>query len=70
MPIVFVWSSPNEKGLTAAAKNNVLKGVADTGLEFEVIHRFRAFCGPDTIFGSATISILGIATPPPVPHYS
>lgn len=38
MPIVFVWSSPNEKGLTAAAKNNILKGVADAGREFEVIH--------------------------------
>lgn len=33
MSILVVWSSPNTDGLTAAAKNKVIKGILAAGKE-------------------------------------
>lgn len=38
MSILIIWASPNEDGLTAAAKDQVLKGISATGAKTEVIN--------------------------------
>ena len=37
----IVWSSPNENGLTATAKNQMKKGLAEAGVQVEEIHLNR-----------------------------
>lgn len=37
MAIAVIWSSPNEDGLTAAAKNNVIEGIRQAGKKAEEI---------------------------------
>ena len=39
--VAVVWSSPNEDGLTAAAKNQVARGLADAGALVTEIHLNR-----------------------------
>ena len=41
MKVVIVWSSPNEDGLTAAAKNQMKKGLSEAGVLAEEIHLNR-----------------------------
>ncbi|MBP5193017.1 MAG: flavodoxin family protein [Eubacterium sp.] len=36
--VVVLWSSPNVDGLTASAKNEILKGLEESGAEIEEIH--------------------------------
>ena len=36
--IAVVWSSPNEDGLTASAKDQFVKGLTDAGAQIEEIH--------------------------------
>lgn len=36
--VVVIWSSPNTDGLTATAKNQFIKGLANEGTEIEEIH--------------------------------
>lgn len=36
--VAVVWSSPNEEGLTASAKNQFIKGLVNEGAEIEEIH--------------------------------
>jgi multimeric flavodoxin WrbA len=38
MAILVVWASPNEDGLTASAKDHVVKGIKATGGEAEILH--------------------------------
>lgn len=38
MSILVIWASPNKDGLTAAAKDQVLGGIAKAGAEAEVVH--------------------------------
>lgn len=35
---VVIWSSPNAEGLTASAKNQVVKGLEESGVRVEEIH--------------------------------
>ena len=35
MSILVVWASPNQDGLTSAAKDNILKGLSEAGGEAE-----------------------------------
>ena len=39
--VVIVWSSPNTDGLTASAKNQIMKGLADAGVQAGEIHLNR-----------------------------
>ena len=39
--VAIVWSSPNEDGLTANAKNQIMNGLAETGVQVEEIHLNR-----------------------------
>ena len=36
--VAVIWSSPNDDGLTASAKNQFMKGLIDAGAEIEEIH--------------------------------
>ncbi len=36
--VTVIWSSPNEDGLTASAKNKFIKGLAGAGAEIQEIH--------------------------------
>ena len=36
--VVIVWSSPNDDGLTAAAKNRIKDGLAEAGVQAEEVH--------------------------------
>jgi len=36
--ILVIWASPNENGLTAAAKDKILDGISVAGVEAETIH--------------------------------
>ncbi len=36
--VVVIWSSPNVDGLTASAKEQFIKGLANAGAEIEEIH--------------------------------
>lgn len=38
MKVAVVWSSPNVDGLTAAAKNQFIKGLVNAGAEIDEIH--------------------------------
>ena len=38
MSILVVWASPNQDGLTSAAKDNILKGLSEAGGEAEALH--------------------------------
>ena len=38
MSILVVWASPNQDGLTSAAKDNILKGLTEAGGEAEALH--------------------------------
>ena len=38
MKVVIVWSSPNENGLTASAKESFLSGLKKAGTEYEEVH--------------------------------
>ena len=39
--VTIVWSSPNADGLTAAAKNQMMNGIAEAGVQVEEIHLNR-----------------------------
>ena len=39
--VAIVWSSPNTDGLTASAKNQIMKGLADAGVQAGEIHLNR-----------------------------
>lgn len=39
--VVIVWSSPNENGLTASAKDRIIAGLAEAGVQTEEIHLNR-----------------------------
>ena len=39
--VAVVWSSPNTDGLTASAKNQVVKGLTDAGAQVDEIHLNR-----------------------------
>ena len=39
--VAVVWSSPNTDGLTAAAKNQIISGLAEAGVQTEEIHLNR-----------------------------
>lgn len=39
--VAVVWSSPNTDGLTASAKNRIMTGLADAGVQVEEIHLNR-----------------------------
>ncbi len=41
MAILVVWASPNMDGLTASAKDQVVRGIEAAGKEAEVIHLNR-----------------------------
>lgn len=41
MKVVVLWSSPNQDGLTAEAKNQVLSGLRTAGAEIEEVHMNR-----------------------------
>ena len=41
MKILVLWSSPNKDGLTAAAKDSMIAGMAAGGAEVEEIHLNR-----------------------------
>ena len=51
MKVLVLWSSPNTDGLTAAAKNHVMEGLSEAGMEAEEIQlnamdlRHCAACG-------------------------
>ena len=36
--VTVIWSSPNEEGLTASAKNQIAEGLKDAGAEVQEIH--------------------------------
>ncbi len=36
--VAVVWSSPNKDGLTASAKDSIVRGMADAGVQIEEIH--------------------------------
>lgn len=36
--ILVIWASPNKNGLTAAAKDQIVKGIRQAGEEAEIIH--------------------------------
>ena len=36
--VAVIWSSPNTDGLTASAKNQFIKGLAEAGAQVEEIH--------------------------------
>lgn len=38
MPLLVVWASPNQDGLTAAAKDRVLAGIEKAGVEAQTVH--------------------------------
>lgn len=38
MAITLIWASPDKDGLTAEAKNQILKGIRDTGKQVNEIH--------------------------------
>ncbi len=38
MSVLIIWASPNEDGLTAAAKDQVMKGISATGAQAEVLN--------------------------------
>lgn len=38
MKVIIVWSSPNENGLTASAKESFLSGLKKAGTEYEEVH--------------------------------
>jgi len=52
MAILVVWSSPNEHGLTAAAKDKVVEGITAAGMEAEVIHLNEKHIAACTICGN------------------
>ena len=39
--VAIVWSSPNTDGLTAAAKNQIMNGLTEAGVQVEEIHLNR-----------------------------
>ncbi len=39
--VAVIWSSPNMDGLTASAKDQIMKGLAEAGVETEEIHLNR-----------------------------
>ena len=43
--VVIVWSSPNENGLTASAKDRIIAGLAESGVQTEEIHLNRKKLG-------------------------
>ena len=36
--VTVIWSSPNQEGLTASAKNRIAEGLKDAGAEVREIH--------------------------------
>ena len=36
--VTVIWSSPNTEGLTASAKNQIMKGLEEAGAQVEEIH--------------------------------
>lgn len=38
MSVLVIWASPNEDGLSAAAKDRILEGLAAAGTEAEAVH--------------------------------
>ena len=36
--VAILWSSPNKDGLTASAKNEIMRGLEDAGVQVEEIH--------------------------------
>lgn len=36
--VAIIWSSPNKDGLTASAKNEIMRGLIDVGASVEEIH--------------------------------
>lgn len=59
MKVVIVWSSPNENGLTASAKESFLSGLKKAGTEYEEVHLNK--------FKPNTASPAGMAGEPAVP---
>ena len=39
--VAIVWASPNEDGLTASAKNQIMNGLTDAGIQITEIHLNR-----------------------------
>ena len=39
--VAVIWSSPNADGLTASAKEQMAKGLAEAGVQVEEIHLNR-----------------------------
>lgn len=38
MRTILFWASPNQDGLTAAAKDRIVQGISDSGAELDVVH--------------------------------
>ena len=36
--VAVIWSSPNTEGLTASAKDQIMKGLEEAGVRVEEIH--------------------------------
>ena len=39
--VTVIWSSPNTEGLTASAKNQIMKGLEEAGVRVEEIHQLH-----------------------------